>query len=604
MENEETRDKEDNNMDIKDVFRNLIMNRYMPDFDYNNTYFSFQTLHFTSAYSYCRCTCAVEHEYLDYISESGEIDEDIYKKIENCILEGKCRHVDRMPQEYIQETGIYGIHIAVARGTKEALTDPCVRIGKLFGNDPFAMAVLKNNSDILSVSNIYKAYEDWLEGHVEYVIKLSDDDHKTKDQLIGNFELCVRKENTELLTRCLHLYDFDAGFAQALEITIKDNLENMRDILIQEREKYLDSDNFELCCEIAIVYNEPVILDKLLECVGVIDDYIYYGSQDKNLVLTRLNEICIALQRDKCRDILLSVFIPKCGIPVSSQMSSATLTVWYTMEVLFRLLCRYYDALKDEIVRAFKLILNSLELTGLGDNVKVNLLHQYTSELKDEPRAFKELIKLGADVNATNSLGRTPLIDLLRFGFCHQIEFRRTAELLIFENPDLELHDSAVFHGINRDVRIYSETGAMPQNDIWVLLGPGFNDGIHSKKLKWEETLSDARLHAWAGHDNTEAFHLNFMGPFLIECGFPFSKSTCKDLDSKMETMHPAEQNFIKENQESPRLLKVCCRDSLRQHFKGRRIHRFLEQSIIPKQIKDFVLLKPLLKCIPEDLLC
>ena len=39
----------------------------------------------------------------------------------------------------------------------------------------------------------------------------------------------------------------------------------------------------------------------------------------------------------------------------------------------------------------------------------------------------------------------------------------------------------------------------------------------------------------------------------------------------------------------------ICCRDSLRRHFKNRDIHRFVSISNIPDAIKDFILLKTVL---------
>ena len=43
--------------------------------------------------------------------------------------------------------------------------------------------------------------------------------------------------------------------------------------------------------------------------------------------------------------------------------------------------------------------------------------------------------------------------------------------------------------------------------------------------------------------------------------------------------------------------------DVLRRRYKGRDIYRFVNSVKVPRLIKDEILLKPLLKCVPKDLL-
>ena len=49
----------------------------MPDFDYAGTALSFQTVQ----YSHHTCECGLEHEYLDYITQTRELDEGKYQKV-------------------------------------------------------------------------------------------------------------------------------------------------------------------------------------------------------------------------------------------------------------------------------------------------------------------------------------------------------------------------------------------------------------------------------------------------------------------------------------------------------------------------------------------
>ena len=140
-------------MDVETTFRNLVKNLYMPDFNYAETAFSFRTVFaLDNMFSYCMCRCGFDHEFLDYIKDSGDIDEDMFENIVKCVTDGQCPHVNDNPEDFIKETKIYGIHIAVAVGTKDALSyshqRPLISHGSLFHLDPYAIAVLKKMSDV------------------------------------------------------------------------------------------------------------------------------------------------------------------------------------------------------------------------------------------------------------------------------------------------------------------------------------------------------------------------------------------------------------------------------------------------------------------------
>ena len=49
---------------------------------------------------YCCCECGFEHECLGYISEMGEINETIFAKIVQSVVDGKCPHVNAETMEY------------------------------------------------------------------------------------------------------------------------------------------------------------------------------------------------------------------------------------------------------------------------------------------------------------------------------------------------------------------------------------------------------------------------------------------------------------------------------------------------------------------------
>ena len=93
------------------------------------------------------------------------------------------------------------------------------------------------------------------------------------------------------------------------------------------------------------------------------------------------------------------------------------------------------------------------------------------------------------------------------------------------------------------------------------------------------------------------------MVPFLIEAGFPVSEDECKALELAMDTLHPAEQEYLQFWLTNPRPLKLRCGDVLRSHFSGRQTHDYVKRDDIPHSIKDFILLKPLLKSVSKELL-
>ena len=104
----------------------------------------------------------------------------------------------------------------------------------------------------------------------------------------------------------------------------------------------------------------------------------------------------------------------------------------------------------------------------------------------------------------------------------------------------------------------------------------------------------DAREHGLFEDNDPDGFVYNFMGPFLIECGFPFTSSLLRQCLDKQ--LHSTELDYIQQCLVSPRRLTLSCRDSLRKHFKGHKIHKYLDITECPQSVKDFILIKRLLE--------
>ena len=185
---------------------------------------------------------------------------------------------------------------------------------------------------------------------------------------------------------------------------------------------------------------------------------------------------------------------------------------------------------------------------------------------------FRAVLSAGANVNFLDDFKRT-LLTILKDYYRDHIDVMDKIKLLINENPDHETHKTAVMRGLWRD------SAALQKYDKTV--------------VKHGNYIVDAKQHGRYGYDDDDNFCLNFMGPFLMECGFPVSRQSL--IDSLNGDLHPSVRAYILKYIKSPMPLKVICRDTLRRHFKGRLIHRFAEQSQCPRAIKNFLLLNSLL---------
>ena len=107
----------------------------------------------------------------------------------------------------------------------------------------------------------------------------------------------------------------------------------------------------------------------------------------------------------------------------------------------------------------------------------------------------------------------------------------------------------------------------------------------------------DGKQHGVFGHDGDTA-SLNSSVLLLVDCGFIFHKTYELPEGVRDKLDSDVLRYIIPSYPDIPRSLQLLCRDSLRQHYKGRQIHAFAERRTIPPRIRDFILLKPSLKTI------
>ena len=529
----------------------------MPEFDYMNHEFSFQTVFYNSAYSYCLCMCGFEHEYLEYILPSGEINETIYEKIVQCILDGECPHVQNVSPEYVKTTGILGLHVAAVVGTTDVLTDQRCKLfsrrGRLFGQDYGMTAILKGN--LLTPSGPHLLLQ---------AQKSNTDMSSVKFETSSILEFCVRNKNVQMLKNCTTLGRRDFGFENALHLTFKDNLINMQNVLLRDMAWFQNKIKGETkiaCCKLAIVYDKPLVLEKLLNRL-----YSAMVTYD-NRFAGKLLKICHVLSRKSCQDVLSKYCVDDLQhIRISEQVNE-----------LLDLLCAYCD-MKDEIVHLLSAILDLPKiLNSFTSDGKQTCLHTYIQRQIRKPDYLKTILDMGADVNTLDKTGQTPLMYLLNrsYSFRPSQLDTETLETLIYENPDLNLHQNAIFYAVKIDERIFTQF--QPLIGLYCM---------------------DSRYHMRFKHEGSSRIALNFTAPIMAECGFRVPIDTIESIDQQKVQLHPSVYKYIQEYLTMPRSLSVCCRDSLRRHYNGRQIHAFVEKTAMPKSVKDFILLKPLLRYI------
>ena len=573
-------------MNVKEVFRNLATNNFMPEFDYVDYKFSFKSVFYISDFAYCLCTCGYEHEYVTYISESGKLDESIFAKIEQCILAGKCPHVDNAPHDYIKEASIYGINIAAAVGTWNVFTNQGNRNryfgmlyrtkSSLFRLGPFETAIIRNPK--FETMPLMKDITG-LSYPVTYMS--AHRPNKNPQSLIfeytSDLETILRTGKMELLKNCFKCNMFRRLPIAAFEYTCRHNLKEFQKLLLKQvREEYKSSGYLANACEFAIIYNQPKVLNKLLKKLP-------WSFKKENKFKHKISKLVFILNRTNCLVVLKKYDFPQLSyVPVAS-----------CVKLLIKLLG--IGKIREEVIQIFKTIPYSRAmLTSVCSNYTGTVLHCYI-KLYPQEYAFwnqdpdycyviKTLIDLDPDqINSEDSLRMTPLAYLLhRLMDCSPVE-RQGVEMILFENPeikaDVHAHRSPMTRALELDIHM-----AKAEKSHKVLNGSFVTDGQRYGRF---------------GYNYHGDFALNFFVPLLIESGFPVSKEFMNNLIFKIKPLPLPLRDYILKHLSTPRSLKLCCRDTLRKAYKGRQIHSFVTMTEMPKSLKDYILLKALLKCIP-----
>ena len=567
-------------------FRNLVTNQFMENVDlYAQEEYSFLTVFYTSSSTYCCCSCAHNHEYLEYISDTGEVDENVYENIVKSLANGKCPHADKVPEYQLRYTSTTAMQIAAAVGTERVVKKnillyknyPSTRhkfscstlncgIFKLY---PFDTAMLKKQTNIC---NLLVEYTGMLKKYISTV------NSRTLHIKQGTrLEMCVRQRNNQFLQAMTTDYSKKPGFGDndmrnidwtisprsrglmaALRITMKNNLVTLQHSIVhymQLLDKYnlLSIERKNDCLLSVLMYNSQNLLEQML-------DVLHLNDSNDN---TFISKCCMVLQkRGECTNLLHHH-----GVIRHVSMSSEE-----HVNTIFALFCMFYNDFKDELY--------SLLETAPGIQqgfIRVALLKQIPSFSRYMYGNENCIVKLAQTIielgNSETLVSDAEIIvpqlqvmlrDYSRYGMSN----REAIELLVAENVEFE-------------------------NEI----GRGQEVPLH--QVRSYNFITDVRAHGMYGHDG-EDLALNCVYPFLLECGYKIPRRKLHDvLDEISNTESESiEVAYIINYLETPRSLQTCCRDTLRNHFRGRYIHRFVEVSGCPQKIKDFILLKHLLRCL------
>ena len=553
-------------------FRNLVSNIYMPDYNYIGYKISFRTVFYKTAYTYCCCACSFEHEYMDYLSDKGNINEAMYERVVNNVLNGECEHVKNVPGYYIKETFLYGIHIAAAIGTIQALEKHLCQTSHVLGGvyrlSPAANAALKSNCSAFRVFGSHTGallFEQELSRSYLYARKTEQNVCEITLKTVTHLELAVMKQNFSLVEIILQLglKFVPAGIVSALKIAFSNSELPIKQLLVDyigglaNRGKTLHA---LLCAETAVVFNEPTFLKQIIKSIKII-------QPNGNTLNYWLKEACAILQRKECCDIIAKYETP----------SATPRSVRQRAEKLFYILENFYETCHEEVVEAFLTDPESLEAFRQTDNFKGSRAHTYINSDKKQTdaRILKTMFDLGLDINSVDTNGSTSLIRLLthyRRFLANYKHNRELLETLIYENPDIDLNDPAIKLAVDIDAKWDSRCTSIEKD----MVGDYF---------------MDSRDHAIAECTNNYAF--NYICPLLIDCGFRV-KQDLMNRAMELQNLPSEVLTYFQQYLDEPRPLMLRCRDTLRKNLSGRNLHRYLEYQELPQKIKNFILIKPL----------
>ena len=603
-------------MDMKEEFRNLVTKKCMRGFNYGKWY-GFQTVFYESSYSYICCPCGFEHEFLDYIEDSGDLNEDIYEKIIQSIIDGKCPHTGSVSKECVRETGLTALLISAGVGTeptkytqhfeKRTLKSGYIQAG-IFKQNMYQIAFNKRK-----YKNCCYYFQHYINDYIirypflvngflsEKIPKLFKPIKTAEIYQISNvpyLEAFIRTGNKSLLETALGL---TAEFGERIQIrhgreceafhfTVKNGLTDLAEFFLEYVKQTNDTLLTDYCKRYANMYNLPETLNRTLEeklsatkPKETVSSLIHILKKQQQCRKTFRNEATERYYQQELDNNLRNNDTSQTSAS-SAEKETADLT---------ELLEEFYEDFKGEIMTALKQIPNVTE--EYKKYLDKNLMNTAKT-----PHIVKAILDLGVTFDNTDIPGEDQILvrivkNLNMYANC----VRDTVKLLVRASPDLKHLDEVIPLALRQDICTYRMKPYRTPSDIY---------------------RADIKEHGLFGSEN-DYFALNFAVPFFLECGFPTTRSV---LNSALDAdLHPSEHAYIEQYLNNPNPLKercdlveglylgehvyieeyiinhpkplqIRCREVLHKYHKGAEIDNFMDQSDCPQQIKEFVLLKSL----------
>ena len=591
-------------------FRKMINREFMKDFYYECKGFTFKTVFHLTAYSYRCCPCSYEFEYLDFLSGTGEINQPMYQNLLQSLRNKECPHAEGEAAELVKVTQCRGFHIVAALEDEAVLQhlhktrhigDSTYGPSGLFGITPCHMAVLKGKPKSLDIMlDIYPCVSE--EPTFKLWYRSEEDRNNIRFEESNFLDQCVRKNNIPLLKSFIswikkkgHMIMDLSGALNFAIVHVK--TADILNILMRNMKRFGGMDSNTMygpmhvieCAEMVTILNEYDILENLLDVVS-----FHYAIDACG---PKLSDLCVRLPRPKCKEVAEKYEIScKSWEPVEE-------TVHGLLDTLVKF--PYCGTGYDEMVAILKSIpgiravINSEDTEGYTELQKFLKPKPRSPETKileqgPNPKIIGLLFDLGADINKPFTNGESPLKFLLhecvilddRIEHYMYKNVRQTIELLLHENPSLEEteQDRAGSASLTKLALLLDSCFTCYWNGVW---GPYDLLEHHPAQIKMTNSvITDSH------HTADERYALNFLLPLLIECGYRATRADLLKVDS--ERFEQVEFEYIQRvlHINRPRDLTLICRDSLRKHFKGRKLWYYLERNHVPKRLKDFILLK------------
>ena len=613
--------------DTQSVFENMVMNSNETfsqcqrmkrlnkiagiDHKLSNLFqFSFLTVCYRTRYSYCYCPCGLQHEYFHYInSETGEIDMTVLQKIAQNITNGTCPHTENFPEDFLTITNANPINILAVVGSSTSVATPLDWIlpdntTAIFGVHPFVNAVLSNNYKMLDflVDISPKIPRNLWLVHITYPIRSENSSDPYIWEITSLLEYCGKTGNSRMfryvLKTIIPFLDFDykeidantfktVNHCSALgshvplialyDMIFKYNLKDIMHIILWKGLSHLKAGfglNFSnyvslkkereaklfICAMLAIVYNKPRVLDYT----------ITQSAKSATKIAKRgFLDICMVLQTQNCRRILL-----KHGIYDVTEHDIMSLSEKHEqIHFLFS-----YSNCGKELVAFIQqhpaLIREIRQCIICGTYDDFTMIGEFEG-LRDS-----KLVKM----QIQTALGM--FVDGVEFAqkAKRNFHFRELFELWLYLNP--------------------SNLLCFPEYSFANLC----LKSERLEKLFGERHPCEMIEYIIDGQEHKDDDAWNYALPLVIECGYKFKPTILemllhdfpRPLTRPIQSgfnhgLEPMEKLYLKTCLERPRSLQLCCRDTLRRHFKTNRIHEYMSVVKYPKKLKDFVLLKTLL---------